>query len=35
MSVLNEYSTFKHAVFYEIMLLSCAAQGKSDIVYYH
>ena len=35
MFVLKEYSTFNHAVFYEIMLLSCAAWRKSGIVYYH
>ena len=35
MSILKEYGTVNHAVFYEIMLLSCAAQRKSGIVYYH
>ena len=35
MSVLKEYSTFNHAVFYEIILLSCAAWRKSGSVYFH
>ena len=29
MPVLKEYSTFNHAKFYEIILLSCAAWRKS------